>query len=167
MVVCDFNENESWEERIEKDNVPWNWVSFILGATFFLFFIFYILILFLLKEKKLRQNTHIKILPRLCNHTHCFKIKLLKMARDWTHWLALFLAGMTKDDFFSTFFRVITFKRQYFAIAILSSDSQVCLMIFASFMNTLSSTVPCEILELKIMDKTIGKEHGQTTVAAF
>lgn len=89
------------------------------------------------------------------------------MARDWTHCLALFLAGMTKDLFFSTFFRMITFQKQYFAIAILSSDSRVCLIVFTSFMNTLSSTVPCGILEFKIMDKIIGKDHGQTTVAAF
>lgn len=75
---------------------------------------------------------------QLLTYFHCFKNELLKMARDWTHWLALFLAGMTKDDFFSTFFRIITFQRQYFVIAILSSDSQICLTIFTSFMNTIN-----------------------------
>lgn len=34
-------------------------------------------------------------------------------------------------------------------------------------MNTLSSTASYGILELKIVDKIIGKEHGHTTVAAF
>ncbi len=34
MLVCGLNENESQEKRTGKDNVPWNWVSFVRGPPF-------------------------------------------------------------------------------------------------------------------------------------
>lgn len=34
MLVCGLNENESQEKRTGRDNVPWNWVSFVQGPPF-------------------------------------------------------------------------------------------------------------------------------------